>query len=103
SNLFPYTTLFRSEICYASEAAKHVRSLALEVASIYLDHVAIEPGLEEFVVPPFQPSSTAYTRFSNSFHDGYDGLNPNEEEAAEALAALNYTWFRNLPNADGYR
>src|SRR5947209_4579940 len=94
---------FSSEICYTSEAARQIRNYALDIARIYIEHVSIEPGLEEYILSPFQPSSSAYKRFSHSLHEGYDGLNPNEEEAAEALDALGYPWFRNLPNASGYK
>jgi len=97
------TEKFCAEICYGSEAAKHVRSLALDIAKTYLDHVAIETGIEEFTVPPFQLSSATYNKYNNSLHDGYDGLNSNEEDAANALDILGYHWFRNLPNADGYK
>ncbi|MEO8891652.1 MAG: DEAD/DEAH box helicase family protein [Coleofasciculaceae cyanobacterium] len=94
---------FCSEICYISQAAKEVRSLAMKVADTYAQFIAIEPGIEEFIVPEFQPSSLAYKRFNNSLHEGYDALNPDEVKVAEAIDSLGYPWFRNLPNADGYK
>jgi type III restriction enzyme len=94
---------FSSEICYTSQAAKEVRSLALKVAETYAQFIAIEPGIEGFIVPPFQPSSSRFIRFNNSLHEGYDGLNAEEVKVAEAIDALGFHWFRNLPNADGYR
>ena len=94
---------FSAEICYTSKAAEEVRNWAWKVALMYIDFITIEPGIEEFRVPPFQPLSLSYERFTNALHDGYDHLNNDEESAARALDRVGISWFRNVPNADGYK
>lgn len=94
---------FNIDVCYASRAATEVRDLVKSIADLYLDYVTIEPGMEEYSISPFQLSSSSFVPFVHALHSGYDGLNYDEVEAANALDTLGYPWFRNLPDSTGYK
>ena len=100
---FTYDEKFAVEVCYSSVAANDVRTFAEQVARLYLDFVVIEPGIEMYTIPPFQPSSSLQHQFSNALHTAYDELNSDEEHTAKALDQLGHPWFRNVPNGSGYK
>lgn len=88
--------------CFNSPALDHYRGLAIEVVREYENRVQlgqlVDPLEAEFVVGPYQPSTTVPKTFDHSGHAHYDtkAFNPDELKLAKALDKFSeYVWVRN--------
>lgn len=95
-------TKFDARIGLGSNAAVHIASVAREVAQAFVDHVYLKLRRPNpYVVGPLLQHEADVVPFEWSIHAGYDGLNPVENQFAEALERARLPWCRNPPRT-GY-
>jgi type III restriction enzyme len=88
--------------CYKSKALHHYQEVAIDVVREYerqvkLDQLA-DPSDPDYVVGPYQPSTTVKKQFENAAHAYYDSKSFNELELefAKALDKFGrFVWVRN--------
>lgn len=92
--------------CYKSKALEHYRQLARNVVREYENRVQLtlfgDPTEADYVVGPYQPSSTVKKEFANAGHPYYDAAAFNDDElrVARAIDKLGHTWVRNKDRVD---
>lgn len=87
---------FDALVEYRSPAADHIREAAQKVVSAYISNsTVVQNQAAAFDVPSINIDPSKLTKFSNSIHEGYSGLNGFELEFAQALDKSKRLWFRN--------
>lgn len=91
-------TRFDARVGVGSPAFTHIVNIAHQVADAYIENAQIKQVLPK----PYTPGSillhrSDMTPYTNSIHEGYDGLNKLEAPFATALDGLNLPWARNPP------
>jgi len=94
---------FDARIELGSPAEEHVRKVADEIVSIYLEHVVLKQRPRNpYVVGDVMVDPTAAERFPNSLHGAYSGLNKSLElPFAQELDRVGMAWCRN-PARSGF-
>jgi len=88
---------------FSSPADTHIRKIADQVVQIYLENVVLKQNLHNpYVVGDIMADPAAVSKFTNSLHEGYSGLNKTLElPFAGELDKQKVTWCRN-PSQSGY-
>ena len=93
--------------CYNSKALDHYRELARVVVQEYENHVRLtelaDPENQDYVVGPYQPSSSIEKPFKYAAHTHYDtkAFRDDELEVAKGLDKhKDYVWARNKDRLD---
>jgi type III restriction enzyme len=86
-----------------SAAATHVRQIAGEVVSAYIDHSRLLQNDDDppYAVGPVPVNPSDAVNFSNALHSAYSGLNTFELAIARTLDRTQRVWCRN-PEGSGY-
>lgn len=93
--------------CYGSKALAHYHDLAVAVVREYEERVRLgqldDPDHQNYIVAPYQPSSTIERPFDYAAHPHYDSKSFNDEELQMAKALdkfADYVWARNKDRLD---
>jgi type III restriction enzyme len=93
---------FDARVGLGSAAYEHIADVAHKVVESYLKNVMlVQRKVDPYTVGPILARDEDVEPFSNSIHEGYDGLNPLEREFAQVLDRTGKTWCRN-PARTGY-
>ena len=86
-----------------SLAATHVREIAAEVVSAYIEHSRLLQNDDDppYAVGPVAINPSDAVTFANALHGHYSGLNNLELDIARALDRTQRVWCRN-PEGSGY-
>lgn len=86
-----------------SLAAAHVREIAAEVVSAYIEHSRLLQNDDDppYAVGPVAINPADAVTFANALHGHYSGLNNLELDIARALDRTQRVWSRN-PEGSGY-
>lgn len=93
--------------CYNSKALEHYREVAQAIVQDYENHVRLsvlaDPDEENFIVGPYQPTSSVEKPFQNAAHPYYDSnaFKGDELDVAKALDKFpDHVWVRNKDRLD---
>jgi type III restriction enzyme len=93
---------FDALVGLGSSADVHITEVAKEVADTYLDNVElVQQRVNPYVVGTQLARPDEITKFKNSLHTGYAGLNTLEAPFAKVLDKQSVPWVRN-PSRTGY-
>ena len=95
-------TKFDARVGLGSNGAAHISTIAKQVADAFVDHVFLQLRKPNpYVVGPILQNPLKVVPFVNAIHEGYDGLNGDEQVFAQALDRTRLPWCRN-PARTGY-